>query len=162
LPRAGRLYYFVGAQGVRREVLLRWVQKHMPADGDIVFAEHTITRPVRARESHEPVDQATFWQLAADGHFAMIWQADGLCYGIRRGIEVDLRIGRDVIVNGASEYIEPLRRKFPEAQVIWFDAANGERATGEAEDMAPESMLPSVLRDRSGTPDCGGNRLVSS
>jgi ribose 1,5-bisphosphokinase len=162
LPRAGRLYYFVGAQGVRREVLLRWVRKHMPTDGDIVFAQHTITRPAQACESHEPVNEATFWQLASDGHFAMIWQADGLCYGIRRGIEVDLRIGRDVVVNGAPEYVEPLRRKFPEAQVIWFDGADGERTAGGAENVAPQSMLSAVLQDRSGAPDCGVSRPVSS
>jgi hypothetical protein len=134
VPRPGRLYYFVGANGVGGDALQRWVREHMPAEGEIVCAQPAITRPLQASESHEPVDETTFWQLAADGHFAMMWQSDGLCYGIRRGIEVDLKIGRDVIVNGATEYIEPLRRKFPEAQVIWYDSAESGSAAATSDD----------------------------
>ena len=149
MPRNGRLYYFIGAEGVPRNVLLRWVRKHMPGDSDIVFAQRAITRPVLAgetAEAHEPVDEATFWQLAAGGHFSMMWQADELCYGIRRSIEVDLKIGRDVIVNGAAEYIEPLRRKFPDAQVIWFDAAEDGSAF-EASAQNNDSITPAPLFD---------------
>jgi ribose 1,5-bisphosphokinase len=121
LPRSGRLVYFVGAEGVGEDALRHWVRTHLPGHADIVFARRVITRPASEGDAHEPVDESTFWQLASDGHFAMMWQRDGLCHGIRRGVEVDLRTGRDVIVQGGEEYIEPLRRKFPEAQVIWFD-----------------------------------------
>jgi hypothetical protein len=157
LPRTGRLFYFVGADGVGGEALLRWVQEHMPADGEIVFAQPAITRPLQASESHEPVDETTFWQLAADGHFAMMWQADGLCYGIRRSIEVDVKTGRDVIVNGAQEYIEPLRRKFPEAQVIWYDTAEYAHGAEPSDEDAVEAecILPIVMQDPSPALDCG-------
>jgi phosphonate metabolism protein PhnN/1,5-bisphosphokinase (PRPP-forming) len=52
----------------------------------------------------------------------MIWQANGLCYGIRHGIEADLRAGRGVIVNGSREYLPQLHQLFPQAQVVWIEA----------------------------------------
>ena len=55
----------------------------------------------------------------------MHWCADGLCYGIRRNVEVDLATGRDVIVNGTADYVPQLRKIFPDAHVIRFD---GEQA----------------------------------
>lgn len=125
MPRRGRLFYCVGADAGRPDASLGWVREQLPDDGDIVFARCTITRAALDGEPHEPVDESTFLQLAADGHFAMEWRADGLCYGIRRSIEVDLAIGRDVIVNGVREHVPQLRKSFPDAQVIWLDSGDG-------------------------------------
>ncbi|CAN5118830.1 hypothetical protein BH11PSE11_BH11PSE11_23740 [soil metagenome] len=118
----GRLFYCVGPSGVGKDSLLRWVKERIPAHLDLVFARRTITRPAHASEAHEEVDAAGFRQLAADGKFAMQWQANNLCYGIRRDIETELLAGRDVIVNGSREYVPQLLQKFPAAQVIWVEA----------------------------------------
>ncbi|HYD78986.1 MAG TPA: DUF1045 domain-containing protein [Paucimonas sp.] len=155
MPRSGRLFYFADAERMRREVLLEWVRKHMPVDTEMAFAQQTITHPVPASECHEPVDETTFWQLAAAGHFAMIWQAGGLCYGIRRGIEVDLKIGRDVIVNGAAGYVDQLRRKFPDALVIWLDGAAGGAIAAPRAEPAADAVISGSAPDGAGALHCG-------
>jgi ribose 1,5-bisphosphokinase len=52
----------------------------------------------------------------------MVWQANDLCYGIPRGIEAELKAGRDVVVNGSREFVPQLRQLFPDAQVVWVEA----------------------------------------
>jgi phosphonate metabolism protein PhnN/1,5-bisphosphokinase (PRPP-forming) len=122
LPAAGRLFFLVGPSGVGKDSLLQWVREHVQSDQRIVFAQRTITRAAHPSESHRPTDEATFWREAAAGHFSMAWQSNDLCYGIGRGIEAELKAGRDVIVNGSREYIPQLRQLFPDAQVIWVHA----------------------------------------
>ncbi|MDB5762495.1 MAG: hypothetical protein JWQ21_1490 [Herminiimonas sp.] len=177
LPAPGRLFFFVGPSGAGKDTLLQWVRKRMPADADIVFAQRTITRPAHPSESHEATDAATFWQHAAAGRFAMIWQANDLCYGVRRGIEADLKAGRDVIVNGSREYVPQLRQLFPEAQVIWVDADEQkirerlearQRETGaallrrleRAVQFTPADELPVIRLDNTGPLEVAGHRLL--
>lgn len=124
LPACGRLFFFVGASGVGKDTLLRWLEQQSGASGSIVFARRTITRSVHPSEAHEAVDTATFWRQAAAGEFAMMWQANDLCYGIRRGIEADLKAGRDVVVNGSREYIPQLKQMYPDARIIWVEAGS--------------------------------------
>ncbi|MEC5216038.1 phosphonate metabolism protein PhnN/1,5-bisphosphokinase (PRPP-forming) [Actimicrobium sp. GrIS 1.19] len=122
LPLPGRLFFLVGPSGSGKDTLLRWVEDHLPEQADIVFARRTITRAALAGEPHEGVTDDAFWQAAAAGQFAMQWQANELCYGVRRGIEADLRAGRDVIINGSREFVPQLRQAYPDARVIWIDA----------------------------------------
>lgn len=118
----GRLFFVVGPSGVGKDTLLGWVQRYAPADGSVVFARRTITRPAHESEAHDAVDPATFQQLVCAGHFSMVWEANDLCYGIPRSIETDLNAGRDVVVNGSREFIPQLRRIFPDARIVWVDA----------------------------------------
>lgn len=123
LPACGRLFFIVGPSGVGKDTLMKWLEQQMPDGCGVVFAQRTITRPLHPSETHECIEETAFWEQAASGRFSMTWQAHGLCYGIRRGIEAELKSGRDVIVNGSREYIPQLRRLFPEAKIIWIDAA---------------------------------------
>lgn len=116
----GRLFFLVGPSGAGKDTLLRWVQRH--AGAGIVFARRTITRPPHESESHDAVDPATFRRLCAAGHFAMVWEANDLCYGIPRSIEDELKAGRHVIVNGSRAFIPQLRQIFPDAEIIWLEA----------------------------------------
>lgn len=118
----GRLYFLVGPSGAGKDTLLRWVQRHAGAGGGIVFARRTITRPPHESESHDAVDTATFRRLSAAGHFAMVWEANDLCYGIPRSIEDELKAGRHVIVNGSRAFIPRLRQIFPDAEIVWLEA----------------------------------------
>jgi ribose 1,5-bisphosphokinase len=178
LPAGGRLFYFVGPPGAGRDSLLHWVQQRIPAEVDLVFARRTITRPQDVGEEHEAVDVGTFWRLAAGGQFSMMWEANDLCYGVRRGIEADLKAGRDVVVNGSREYVPRLQQLFPQARVIWLEAdatllrdriaasrssesgpALLRRLTRATQFVPPES--PQVIRiDNSGQLETAGQRLL--
>jgi phosphonate metabolism protein PhnN/1,5-bisphosphokinase (PRPP-forming) len=122
LPRTGRLFFIVGPSGVGKDSLLQWVKNQLPDDAGPVFAGRSITRAAHASEAHEPMTQEAFLQAAQAGHFSMRWQANDTHYGIRRGIEAELKAGRDVIVNGSREYIPQLRQLFPDVQILWIAA----------------------------------------
>ncbi len=122
LRASGRLFYCVGPSGAGKDTLLQWVKRHAPAGARLRLAQRTVTRPSHPSEAHEASDEDNFWKLAAAGHFAMAWQANGLCYGIRRGIEAELKAGFDVLVNGSREYVPRLLQSFPEARVVWIEA----------------------------------------
>jgi phosphonate metabolism protein PhnN/1,5-bisphosphokinase (PRPP-forming) len=175
LPAGGRLFFFVGPSGAGKDTLLQWLQQRMPSGAGTVFARRTITRPAHSSEAHEPADTRSFWQLAAAGHFSMIWQANDLCYGIPRGIEAELKAGRDVVVNGSREFLPRLQQLFPQARVIWVEAdtrqirkriESRQRETGAALlkrlDRVTQFTPPEeVIRlDNSGPVEVAGQRLL--
>jgi phosphonate metabolism protein PhnN/1,5-bisphosphokinase (PRPP-forming) len=177
LPEPGRLFYFVGPSGVGKDALLRWVQEQIGDDAGIVFARRTITRPAHPSELHEAMEPAVFWHHAATGHFAMMWQANDLCYGVRRGIEAELAAGRDVVVNGSREYVPQLRFLFPDASVVWVDAdasqirerlESRKRESGaallrrleRASQFTPPDMQQVVRLENSGPIEIAGRRLL--
>jgi ribose 1,5-bisphosphokinase len=177
LPVPGRLFYLVGPSGVGKDSLLQWLQQRVPADAGVVFAQRTITRASHPSESYEATDVATFWQHAASGQFSMIWQANDLCYGVRRGIEADLKSGRDVVINGSREYVPQLRRAFPDAHIVWIEADAAtiqERLESRRRESGPALLRridramrfaaptePNVIRlDNSGPLELAGQRLL--
>lgn len=177
LPAAGRLFFIVGPSGAGKDTLLRWVERHLPDDANLVFSRRTITRPAHSSESHEATDMETFWRCASTGHFSMVWQANDLCYGIPRGIEADLRAGRDVIVNGSREYVPQLRQLFPQAYVIWIEAdaaqlrqriESRQREAGaallkrldRAVEFTPPEARDIIRIDNSGPVEIAGQRLL--
>jgi phosphonate metabolism protein PhnN/1,5-bisphosphokinase (PRPP-forming) len=123
LPVPGRLFYVVGPSGVGKDSLLQWVRQNLEDRGRVRFATRAITRDAHPSEDHEPLQVDDFWQEAGDGGFSMIWQANGACYAVRRGIEADLRTGRDVVVNGSREYAPRVVEAFPDARIVWITAA---------------------------------------
>ncbi|MNR79268.1 Ribose 1,5-bisphosphate phosphokinase PhnN [compost metagenome] len=177
LPQGGRIFYCVGPSGVGKDSLLQWVRQHSEDDGRLVFAQRTITRAADSSEAHEAVDTSTFWRLAAGGQFAMVWQANDLCYGIRRGIEADLKAGRDVVINGSRAYVAQLQQAFPDAVVIWIEANETllrerlearQREQGpallkrlkRAKEFLPESQTQIIRLDNSGPLEVAGQKLL--
>ena len=124
VPAIGRgaLFFVVGSSGVGKSSLLAWVRSHLPADADTVFARRTITRGATPGESHESIERHRFVETSAAGDFSLEWEANGLWYGVREKIEVDLHAGRNVIVDGSREYVPTLLQRFPQAQVVWITA----------------------------------------
>mgnify|MGYP001964458694 FL=1 len=153
-------------------------REHSAGDEKLVFAPRTITRATQANEVHEAVDAPTFWRLAAGGQFAMVWQANDLCYGIRRGIEADLKAGRDVVINGSRAYVPQLLQAFPDAIVVWIEANENllrerlearQREQGpallkrlkRAKEFAPSGQAQVIRLDNSGALEVGGQRLLN-
>ena len=179
LPASGRLFFFVGPSGAGKDTLLQWVQTRIPERAGLVFAQRTITRPQQPGDLHEAVDHNTFWRLAAAGQFAMTWEVNGVCYGVRRSIEAALKAGRDVVINGSREYVPQLQRRFPQAQVIWLDAdeallrdritARGResgpallrRISRAAEFVPPEDSSQVIRIDNSGQLEVAGHQILN-
>ncbi len=177
LPDSGRIFFCVGPSGVGKDSLLNWVREQCSGDEQLVFAQRTITRATQGNEEHEAVDTPTFWRLAAGGQFAMVWQANDLCYGVRRGIEADLKAGRDVVINGSRAYVPQLLQAFPDAIVVWIEANENvlrERLEARQREQGPallkrlqraKEFVPStqgqVIRlDNSGPLDVAGHKLL--
>lgn len=123
LPQQGRLFFVVGPSGVGKDALLQWVQARLPEDTNVVFSQRCVTRPAHASEVHHVMTSDQFLQAEQGGAFSMTWQANETRYGIPRGIEADLKAGKDVVVNGSREYVPRLRQLFPNATVIWIVAS---------------------------------------
>ncbi|KAF3997200.1 phosphonate metabolism protein/1,5-bisphosphokinase (PRPP-forming) PhnN [Glaciimonas immobilis] len=122
LPAEGRLFFVVGPSGVGKDTLLQWVQAQLPHDHGTVFARRCVTRPAHVSEAHHAMTEDEFQLCLHDGHFSLHWQANDTRYGIARKIEADLKVGRDVVINGSRAYIPQLQQLFPEAQIIWIYA----------------------------------------
>ncbi|MBF8178058.1 MAG: phosphonate metabolism protein/1,5-bisphosphokinase (PRPP-forming) PhnN [Burkholderiaceae bacterium] len=177
LPISGRIFFCVGPSGVGKDSLLNWVREQCANDEQLVFAQRTITRATQGNEEHEAVDTPTFWRLAASGQFAMVWQANDLCYGVRRGIEADLKAGRDVVINGSRAYVPQLLQAFPDAIVVWIEANENilrerlearQREEGpallkrlkRAKEFVPSTQGQVIRLDNSGPLDVAGHKLL--
>ena len=56
----------------------------MPADSGVVFPRRTVTRASSAAETNEAITREEFERTAAQGAFALAWDAHGRKYGIPR------------------------------------------------------------------------------
>jgi len=59
-----------------------------------------------------------FRQAAAQGAFAISWEAHGHAYGLPRSIDDDIRAGRTVVVNVSRTVIAALRRRYANVVVV--------------------------------------------
>lgn len=108
----------------------------------------------------------------------MVWQANDLCYGVRRSIEADLKAGRDVIVNGSRAYVAQLQQAYPDAVVIWIEASENllrerlearQREEGpallkrlkRAKEFAPVNNGQLIRLDNSGPLEVAGQKLLA-
>lgn len=98
-----RLIYLMGPSGAGKDSLL----ERLSADSHGPLVAHRyITRPADAGcENHIALSEPEFLRRRAKGLFALDWQAHGHYYAL--GIEVDLwlRQGIDVVVNGSRAHL---------------------------------------------------------
>ncbi len=115
----GRLIDLVGASGVGKDTVLRWLAAQPSTPSRVHIARRTITRAADdASEAHEAVSPQRFDALRRTGAFALDWEANGLCYGIRREELSPLEDGLDVIFNGSRGHLAQARRQYPELLVV--------------------------------------------
>ncbi len=119
------LIYMVGPSGVGKDSLLAWLAQHAHTGlrAPLHIARRSITRPADGgTEAHEALTEQAFSDLEAAGGFAMRWEANGLCYGIRRSELAPLEDGHWVLVNGSRAYVAQLRQGWPGASVLHIQA----------------------------------------
>ncbi|MDY6841474.1 MAG: ribose 1,5-bisphosphokinase [Pseudomonadota bacterium] len=108
----GKLFYLMGPSGSGKDSLLRMCRQRL-CGGTLMIAHRYITRePDLNGENHVALTQQEFNIRSERGLFAMEWQANGLCYGIGREVDLWLAHGCDVLVNGSRAFIDRARERY--------------------------------------------------
>lgn len=118
----GRLVLVVGPSGAGKDTLIGMAQAACAADGHFVFPRRVVTREASSAEDNEYMSLEAFRLAQARGDFAIHWEAHGHCYGLRRGIDDDIRAGRTVIANISRTVVEALRGLYAEVTVVSITA----------------------------------------
>jgi ribose 1,5-bisphosphokinase len=118
----GRLVLVVGPSGAGKDTLLGLARAACADDRNIVFPRRVVTREASSSENNEQMSVEAFRQAAADGAFAISWEAHGHAYGVRRAIDDDIRAGRVVVVNVSRTVISALRRAYANVVVVAITA----------------------------------------
>jgi ribose 1,5-bisphosphokinase len=118
----GRLVLVVGPSGAGKDTVLHLVRAACAHDTSIVFPRRTVTRPANADEDHDSVDEAQFDAALQDGAFALAWQAHGLCYGIPRALDDEVRLGRTVVCNVSRGIIPSARSRYTRTSCVLITA----------------------------------------
>lgn len=116
---SGTLVAVVGPSGAGKDTLISEVMAHFGARPDLHLAQRVITRPEDAGgEAHCAVDCGQFEALKRAGHFAVEWEAHGLCYGIPAAIRDWLQRGDVVIANGSRSALPHFAQAFETMLVV--------------------------------------------
>lgn len=109
----------VGPSGAGKDTLMAYAARAFADRSDVVFARRVITRDAAAGgEDHDGVCEADFEKLAADGRFAVSWEAHGLHYGIPVETIHNVAQGAIVIANGSRSALGLFRDAYPNLVVI--------------------------------------------
>jgi phosphonate metabolism protein PhnN/1,5-bisphosphokinase (PRPP-forming) len=147
----------VGASGAGKDTLMEGARAVLAGEARIRFARRVITRDAEAGgEDHLAVTEAEFARLAAEGGFALSWQAHELSYGIPAAIEAEVAAGCVVVANLSRRVLQEAARRFPllvleiTAPVELRAARLAARARESMEDVARrllrDAPLPAGLR----------------
>jgi len=118
----GRLVLVVGPSGAGKDTLLKGAREACRDDASIIFPRRVITRPSSPSEDNDTVTAADFNQAAADGAFALWWDAHGNGYGIPSSIDDDIRSGRTVVCNVSRTIIRAASLRYSQAAVVLVTA----------------------------------------
>lgn len=118
----GKLVLVVGPSGAGKDTLLGLARAACADDSGIVFARRVVTRPASSAEDNEQMDIDAFRAARAQDAFAVHWEAHGHAYGLRRGIDDDIRAGRTVVANVSRTVIPALRQAYVNVVVVSITA----------------------------------------
>lgn len=120
------LIYVVGPSGAGKDSVLRALRASWCGEPGAHWARRTETRQSRdADEAHEGVSEVAFQRLLDRDAFAMVWQANGLRYGVRRTELAPLATGHCVFVNGSRAHVPEVLRQWPQSSVVHITAPLG-------------------------------------
>lgn len=109
----GRLIYVAGPSGAGKDSVLK-AARHVLGECGVFFAHRYITRPADAGgENHIALSEAEFERRRRAGCFALHWCSHGLRYGIGREIDLWMRSGVAVVVNGSRAYLPEAMSCYP-------------------------------------------------
>lgn len=119
-----RLVYFMGPSGAGKDSLLDWLRAQLPEHFPLRWARRTISRPMgTGGEAHESVTPHEFAVLREAETFALHWEANGLCYGIRHEELSHLMAGGWVLLNGSRAYLPQALERCPQMAAVHITAS---------------------------------------
>jgi len=118
----GRFVLVVGPSGGGKDTLIALAKTACRTDPAIVFPRRIVTRAASAAEDHDSLDEEAFDRVAADGGFAIWWQAHGLKYAIPGSTADDIRAGRTVICNVSRAVVATVRAGYTQVDVVLVTA----------------------------------------
>lgn len=125
--RAGRLVYVIGPSGAGKDSIIAYARDRLGVESAAhVFARRHITRPAESGgEDHVPIAPDAFDRDCAAGRFALHWRGNGLGYGVTAEIDLWLRAGRHVVLNGSRGHLPEAKALYPNLLpvLIRIDAA---------------------------------------
>ena len=117
---SGRLIYVIGASGAGKDSLLSYSRSML--SGGYLFASRYITRPADAGgENHIALSMEEFEHRVEAGLFALWWRSHDRGYGIGLEIDVWLKRGMTVIINGSRAYLSEALRRYPKLQPLLIE-----------------------------------------
>ena len=127
IEHSERLIAIVGPSGAGKDSVLKAWRAVLAAESPrplLHFPQRSITRPSEpdGGEQHEPLSEAEFKALLEAQAFALHWQANGLCYGIRHKALEPLKGGAWVVVNASREHLPVFKAAAPKVRIVEITA----------------------------------------
>lgn len=123
--RRGTLYLVVGPSGAGKDSLIDGAKSVLVGDERYVFPRRYITRPAEAGgENHIPVSSDLFDFMLKNGEMLLHWDAHGLRYGVSMSVEIDLRLGRNVILNVSRTVVDMARSSLAPIKVLYVTVSD--------------------------------------
>ena len=119
MSKQGALWLIVGPSGVGKDSLIAGAREALADDRRFIFPRREITRPADAGgEDHVAITAAEFTRRRHAGGYALSWNAHGLGYGAPVSIDVALKSGQDIVLNGSRGALDDARRRYVNLRII--------------------------------------------
>lgn len=118
----GHLLYLVGASGVGKDSLINELLVIAKKQDQILLAPRFVTRSIRQPGYDQALTEPAFLKQRNAGAYLFSWQAHGYYYGVENSILLQLKKGRNILVNGSRAYIENARQIYPAVIVVGVEA----------------------------------------
>lgn len=118
MKSCGTLVLVVGPSGAGKDSIIRGAQANFAHHPRFVFPRRIVTRKADVMaEDHDSISDIAFASNAANGDYAVWWEAHGNSYGIPITIDDDLSMGRTVIFNCSRTVVGEVQKRFPKVVV---------------------------------------------